>query len=280
MGSHRVGHDWSDLAAAAEAVCLQVWVFIRVITLEYLQETRIQGIWGPFSLKSSTCCLTFPATQVQSYLAAPWYSKRGLWNTLSPIQCAGGLLICITSHTTGSPDSSVVKELACNAGDPGLISGLGRSIREGIDYPLQYSWASLVAQLVKNPSGKQKTWVQSLGWEDPLEKWKSTHSSILVWRIPWIGHRVTESDTTERLSLHFTHFREKAHTVCCSRDITLPTNVHLVKAMVFPVVMYGCESWTIKKAERQRIDAFERWCWRRLLRIPRTPRRSNQPILK
>ena len=94
-----------------------------------------------------------------------------------------------------------------------------------------------------------------------------------------IGHRVTESDTTERLSLHFTHFREKAHTVCCSRDITLSTKVRLVKAMVFPVVMYGCESWTIKKAERQRIDAFEWWCWRRLLRIPRTPRRSNQPIL-
>ena len=65
-----------------------------------------------------------------------------------------------------------------------------------------------------------------------------------------------------------------------SRDITLPTNVHLVKAMVFPVVMYGCESWTIKKAERQRIDAFELWCWRRFLRDPRTPRRSNQSILK
>ena len=65
-----------------------------------------------------------------------------------------------------------------------------------------------------------------------------------------------------------------------SRDITLPTNVHLVKAMVFPVVMYGCESWTIKKAERQRIDAFELWCWRRLLRVPGTARRSNQSILK
>ena len=65
-----------------------------------------------------------------------------------------------------------------------------------------------------------------------------------------------------------------------SRDITLPTKVHLVKAMVFPVVMYGCESWTIKKAERQRIDAFELWCWRRLLRVPWTARRSNQLILK
>ena len=65
-----------------------------------------------------------------------------------------------------------------------------------------------------------------------------------------------------------------------SRDITLPTKVGLVKAMVFPVVMYGCESWTVKKAERQRIDAFEMWCWRRLLRVPWTARRSNQAILK
>ena len=65
-----------------------------------------------------------------------------------------------------------------------------------------------------------------------------------------------------------------------SRDITLSTNIHLVKAMVFPVVMYGCESWTIKKAECRRIDAFELWCWRRLLRVPWTTRRSNQFILK
>ena len=65
-----------------------------------------------------------------------------------------------------------------------------------------------------------------------------------------------------------------------SRDITLPTKVRLVKAMVFPVVMYGCESWTVKKAERQRSDDFELWCWRRLLRVPWTARRSNQSILK
>ena len=65
-----------------------------------------------------------------------------------------------------------------------------------------------------------------------------------------------------------------------SRDITLPTKVHLVKTMIFPVLMYGCESWTIKKAERRRIDAFELWCWRRLLRVPWTARRSNQSILK
>ena len=70
------------------------------------------------------------------------------------------------------------------------------------------------------------------------------------------------------------------HSILKSRDIALPTKAHLVKAMVFPVVMYGCESWTIKKAEHQRIDAFELWCWRRLFRVPWTARRSNQSILK
>ena len=86
----------------------------------------------------------------------------------------------------GFPDSSAGKESACNAGDPGSIPGSGRSAGEGIGYPLQYSQASLVAQLVKNLPAMQKTWVLSLGWEDPLEKGKANHSSILAWRIPWI----------------------------------------------------------------------------------------------
>ena len=72
----------------------------------------------------------------------------------------------------------------------------------------------------------------------------------------------------------------KLDSILKSRDITVPTKVHLVKAMVFPAVMYGCESWTIKKAERRRIHAFELWCWRRLLRVPWTARRSNQSIIK
>ena len=72
----------------------------------------------------------------------------------------------------------------------------------------------------------------------------------------------------------------KLDSILKSRDITSPKKVHLVKAMVFPVVMYGCESWTVKKAEHQRIDAFELWCWRRLFRVPWTARRSNQSILK
>ena len=85
----------------------------------------------------------------------------------------------------GFPDSSVDKESACNAGDPGSIPGLGRYPGERIGYPLQYSWASLVAQLVKNQPAMRETWVRSLGWEDPLEKGKATYSSILAWRIPW-----------------------------------------------------------------------------------------------
>ena len=93
-------------------------------------------------------------------------------------------------------DSSVGKESTCNAGDPSLTLGSGRSAREGIGYPLQYSWASLVAQLVKNLPAMQKTWVQSLSWEDPLEKGKATHSSVLAWRIPWTKvHGVTKSWT-------------------------------------------------------------------------------------
>ena len=81
------------------------------------------------------------------------------------------------------PDSSVGKESACNAGDPDSIPGSGRSAGEGIVYPLQYAWASLVAQLVKNPPAMHETWVQSLGWEESLEKRKATHSRIVPWRI-------------------------------------------------------------------------------------------------
>ena len=84
----------------------------------------------------------------------------------------------------GFPQSSAGKKSIFNAGNPGLIPGSGRSPGEGIGYPLQYSWASLVAQLVKNLPAMRETWVWSLGWEDPLEKAKTTHSSTLAWRIP------------------------------------------------------------------------------------------------
>ena len=98
--------------------------------------------------------------------------------------------------------SSAGKESACNAGDLSSTPGLGRSPGEGKGYPLQYFWASLVAQLVKNPPAMQETWVQPLGWEDPLEKGMATRSRILAWRIPCIVHGVAKSRT--RLSdFHF-----------------------------------------------------------------------------
>ena len=105
--------------------------------------------------------------------------------------------------------SSAGKESACNAGDPGSIPGSGISPGEGIGYSLQYSWASLMIQTVKNTPALQENWVPSLGWEDPLEKGKATHSSVPAWRIPWTEepgrlhtvHRIAESGTTEPLSL-------------------------------------------------------------------------------
>ena len=95
------------------------------------------------------------------------------------------MIILSRVQERGFPGSLAGKESACNTADPDLIPGLGRSPGEGNGYPLQYSWASLVAQLVKNLPAMQETWIRSLGWEDPLEKGKATHSIILVWRIPW-----------------------------------------------------------------------------------------------
>ena len=98
------------------------------------------------------------------------------------------------------------------------------------------------------------------------------------------GSKITaDGDCTHEITRHLLLGRQvltNLDSILKSRDITLLTKVHLVKAMVFPVVMYGCESWTIKKAERRRIDAFELWCWRRLWRVPWSARRSNQSVLK
>ena len=100
----------------------------------------------------------------------------------------------------------------------------------------------------------------------------------------WGGSKITaDDDCSHEIKRHLLLGRNamtNLDSLLNSKDITLPTKVRLVKAMVFPVVMYGCESWTIKKAECQRINAFELWCWRRLLRVPWTARRSNQSILK
>ena len=100
------------------------------------------------------------------------------------------------------PGNSAGKESASNAGYPGLIPGLGRSPGKGIEYPLQYSWASLVAQLEKNPSAMPETWVRSLGWEDPLEKETATHSNILTWRIPWTVESMGSQSWTRLSNFH------------------------------------------------------------------------------
>ena len=124
-----------------------------------------------------------------------------------------------------------------------MIPGLGQSLGEGNGNPLQYS-------CLENPMDRVPSGLQSIGSQR-------------------VGHNKSCSMSGSNLD-----------SILKSRDITLPTNVCLVKAMVFPVVIYGCENWTIKKAVRQRTDAFELWCWRRLLRVPWTARRSNQSILK
>ena len=103
-------------------------------------------------------------------------------------------------------------------------------------------------------------------------------------RLYFLGSKITaDGDCSHEIKRHLLLRRKvmvNLDSIFKSRDITLPTKVHLVKALVFPVVLYGCESWTIKKAECRRIDAFELWCWRRLLRVPWTARRSNKSILK
>ena len=142
---------------------------------------------------------------------------------------------------------------------------------------------------VKEESGKlglklniQKSKIMTSGpitsWEIEGETMETVSDFILG------GSKITaDGDCTHEIKRRLLLGRKvmtNLDSILKSRDITLPAKVHLVKAMVFPVVMYACESWTVKKAERQRIDAFEVWCWRRLLRVPLTARRSNQSILK
>ena len=110
------------------------------------------------------------------------------------------------------------------------------------------------------------------------KQWKLCQ--ILFWGAPKSLQMVTASHEIKRCLPLGRKVMTNLYSILKSRDITLPTKVHLVKAMVFPVVMYGCESWTIKKADHRRIDAFELWCWRRLLRVPWTASRPNQSILK
>jgi len=127
----------------------------------------------------------------------------------------------------------------------------------------------------------QKTKIMASGlitsWQIDGKHWKQ-------WQTLFLGSNITaDGDCSHEIKRHLLLGRKgmtNLDSILKSRNITLPTKVRLIKGMVFPVVMYGCESWTIKKAECQRIDAFELWCWRRLLRVPRTARRSNQSIPK
>ena len=119
----------------------------------------------------------------------------------------------------------------------------------------------------------------------PITSWQIDGETIeIVTDFVFLGSRITaEGDCSHEIERHLLlgiKFMANLESILKTRDITLSTKVHLVKAMVFPVVMYGCESWTIKKAEQQRIDASELWCWIRLLKVPWTARRSNQSILK
>ena len=119
----------------------------------------------------------------------------------------------------------------------------------------------------------------------PITSWQTDRETMETVRdFIFLGFKITAdgnySHEIKRCLLLGRKAMTNLNSILKSRDITLPTNVRLVKVMVFPVVMYGCESWTIKKAECQRIDAYELWCWRRLLRVPWTARRSNQSILK
>ena len=127
----------------------------------------------------------------------------------------------------------------------------------------------------------QKTKIMASG---PLTSWQTDGETETVADFTFLGSKITAggdcNHEIKRCLLLGRKIMTNLDSILKSRDITLPTKVCLVKAMVFPVVMYGCESWTIKKADHQRIDAFELWCWRRLLRVPWTARRSNESILE
>ena len=125
----------------------------------------------------------------------------------------------------------------------------------------------------------QKTKIMASG---PITSWQIDGETVeTVADFIFLDSKITaDGDCSHEIKRRLLLGRKVMTNLLKSRDFTLPTKVRLVKAMVFPVVMYGCESWTVKKGERQRIDAFELWCWRRLLRVPWTARRSNQSILK
>ena len=188
---------------------------------------------------SLSCSLSFP-------LAHQWVSNLGMWSKDAfisawgetkgvftvfsyPVISLNPVFDSIYRYLKGFPGSTPGKESACNAGDPGWIPELGRSSEEGIGYPLQYSWASLVAQMVENLPAMLKPWVWFLGWEDSLEEGMATHSSILAWRIPWTeelcgpwDHK--ESDMTKHSSAHLFKTKLSRH---CGLPLSLLFDVEI-----------------------------------------------------
>ena len=164
-----------------------------------------------------------------------------------------------------------------------------KSLRYADDHPYGRKWRTKEPVVRVKESEKvglklniQKIKIMAFG---PITSWQIEEETVeIVTDFISLGFKVTGngdcSQEIKRCLLLGWKVLTNLDSILKSRDITLPTKVHLVKAMVFPVVMYGCDSSTIKKAERWRIDAFELWCWRRLLRVPWTARRSNQSILK
>ena len=160
------------------------------------------------SMSSSSCCFLTCIEVSQEADQVVWYShllknfpqfiviytvkgfgiinKAEIYFFINRVNSITVLIEEMQSLSRGFPDSSAGKESTCNAGDPSSIPGSRRSAGEGIGYPLQYYWASLVTQTVKNLPTIQESWVRSLGWEDTLEKGMATHSTILAWKIPWI----------------------------------------------------------------------------------------------
>ena len=156
---------------------------------------------------------------------------------------------------------------------------------------MDWIWAYLIMCLDESERGEWKSWLKNQHSENkimafsPITSWQIDGETVeTVADFILGGSKITAdsecSHEIKRCLLLGRKVMTNLDSILKSKDITLPTKVHLVKAMVFPVVMYWCESWTIKKAECQRIDAFELWCWRRLLRVPWTARRSKHFILK
>ena len=146
-------------------------------------------------------------------------------------------------------------------------------------FSCQFCWLTRQSEKVCLKLNIQKTKIRA---SSPITSWQIDGETVA--EFIFLGSKITaDGDCSHEMKRRLLLGRKvmtNLDSIFKSRDITLPTNVHLVKAMVFPVVMYGCESWTVKKAEHRRIDAFELWCWRRLLRVPWIARRSNQSILK